>query len=76
MAVRILEGIYGGTSGAVLICDTSMTAFGPVFDDANEAERFQTWWNFHFSDTLRSATGDDLANRLAVFRKRVEKVAN
>ena len=74
MAVRILEGIYGGTNGAVLICDEMMVAFGPVFEDANEAERFCAWSARTFSDTVQTAAGDDLANRLFVFRKWFSKV--
>ena len=36
MAIRIIEG----TDYAVLYCSTSMWAFGPVFEDADQAREF------------------------------------
>ena len=45
MGVRILAGTLDGTtvSGACFYCSTSMTAFGPIFEDEFEAEAFVKW---------------------------------
>lgn len=41
MGVRILEGEYDGhTAAAVMICSTTDTAFGPLFEDAEQVESF------------------------------------
>ena len=40
MSVEILEGRH---SNAVLICNTTDWAFGPVFKSAEHAEDFCTW---------------------------------
>lgn len=39
MGVRILET----ENNAVLYCSTSMWAFGPLFEDADEAQAFLDW---------------------------------
>lgn len=39
MAVRIIDN----RDGAVLYCSTEMWAFGPVFDDTDDAEAFLEW---------------------------------
>jgi hypothetical protein len=45
MGIRILSGYLDGShvSGACLYCSTSMTAFGPIFEDEFEAEAFVKW---------------------------------
>lgn len=44
MGVRIIQADGEGDSqGAVLYCSTTMWAFGPVFEDADEAEKFLDW---------------------------------
>jgi len=40
MGVRIIDG---GADGAAFYCSTSGFAFGPVFEDAYEAEEFLQW---------------------------------
>lgn len=58
MGIRILEGEYDGdTSGAVLLCSTSMTAFGPIFADTQEADCFLNWWKQ--AQQLPVAFGED-----------------
>jgi hypothetical protein len=47
MSICILEGQKvneDGSTRAVLYCNTTGTAFGPLFIDADEAEAFLTWW--------------------------------
>jgi hypothetical protein len=36
-------GIIKGEHYACLYCNTSMTAFGPLFDNADEANLFKSW---------------------------------
>jgi len=36
-------GILNGEHGAVLYCNTSMWAFGPVFNTAEDARLFKSW---------------------------------
>jgi len=40
MSVQILEG---ASSNACLYCNTIDWAFGPLFEDADQAERFLRW---------------------------------
>lgn len=35
--------ILGGPDGAVLYCNTTMWAFGPIFEDADAARAFKAW---------------------------------
>jgi hypothetical protein len=42
MGVRILQGDKSH-DGAVLYCSVSMWAFGPVFEDEDEAQQFLNW---------------------------------
>lgn len=42
MGVRILQG-DGTYDGAVLYCSTTMWAFGPVFEDREQAQAFLDW---------------------------------
>lgn len=43
MSIRIIESNSDTDSYAVLYCSTSMWAFGPVFEDAEQAEEFLKW---------------------------------
>lgn len=45
-----------GDDGAVLYCNTTMWAFGPVFEDAEAAWAFKSWLN----DDPRSYHAADL----------------
>lgn len=42
MGVRIMEG-REYTDGAILYCSVTMWAFGPVFEDAYDAQQFLDW---------------------------------
>ena len=44
MGIRIIESNSDTDSYAVLYCSTSMWAFGPVFEDAEQAEAFLDWF--------------------------------
>lgn len=44
-----------------LYCSTSMWAFGPVFEDADQAESFLQWANKHVGRDLRLLTDEDLS---------------
>ena len=44
MGVRILEGTGEGDSrGAVLYCSVTDWAFGPLFEDGDQAQEFLDW---------------------------------
>jgi hypothetical protein len=44
MGVRVIDGTRGECNKyAVIFCSTSMTAFGPVMYDADEAYAFLKW---------------------------------
>ena len=43
MSCDILEG----DKGACFFCNTTMTAFGPMFDDGEQAEAFEAWLYFN-----------------------------
>jgi hypothetical protein len=49
MSVRIIEGIADGTAKAAVFYDSvTNTAFGPLFEDADEAEAFfQSFRQYH-----------------------------
>lgn len=72
MGIRIIAGEYDGdTSGAVLVCSTSMTAFGPIFADTQEADCFLNWWGDNFGETVRAVDSETLGERFATFRRLV-----
>ncbi len=51
MGCRILQGDNTGDSqGAVLYCSNTMIAFGPVFNDRDQAQRFCEWLDQTDSD--------------------------
>ena len=65
MGVRILEGAYDGNShGAALVCSTSMTAFGPLMNDGEEAEAFIGW----LSEDARRYSEHELLEQYKTFR--------
>ena len=69
MGVRILEGDYDGTtSGAVFVDSVTEWAFGPIFDNEQEAELFLSWHQQEFGKCVRRATQPQLADRFAQFR--------
>ena len=48
MGLATLEGTYdGGGTRACLIDGTTGEAFGPLFDDGDQIERFLTWFAEH-----------------------------
>ena len=76
MSIRIIEGTYDGdTTGAVMICSTSMWAFGPVFDDVQEVDCFQKWYADRYPESIRQTSQELLANRFGLFRAMVSKCA-
>lgn len=65
MGVRIIEGILDGTTDAAVLVDScSSTAFGPLFDDADEAHGFLAWLGIDARKIDRS----QLAGLLVAFR--------
>ena len=69
MSVRILEGTYDGRKpGAVLICGTTGTAFGPLFNDYQEADGFLIFAREHGYRELRGERPDILADLARRFR--------
>lgn len=67
MGCRIIEGNGTGDSGryAVLYCSVSMTAFGPVFSDYDEAEAFLAW----HKDDPRRLSGEGIRDAYVAFRE-------
>ena len=66
MGVRILEGEHN----AVLYCSTSMWAFGPLFEDAAEAQIFLDW----LMVDPRGLTDGELEAKYSEFLAIVEKI--
>ena len=72
MALLVIAGEYDGdTTGAVMICSTTMWAFGPVFDDPQEVDCFQDWWGDNYSESIREASESQLKERFELFRRLV-----
>lgn len=72
MGVRIIEGEYDGTaSGAVMIDSVTEWAFGPIFDNSEEAELFILWHDREYGISVLRATQPQLADRFGDFRKLV-----
>ena len=66
MGVRILEGdTGGGYRNAVLYCSTTDWAFGPLFEDADEAQAFLDWLGVTDPRTLAD---NELATKVSQFR--------
>lgn len=62
MGIEILEGRDLGQ--ACLTCNTTGVAFGPLFEDREEAEAFLAWC----IDDPRSHTDRELGHRVSEFR--------
>jgi hypothetical protein len=71
MGVRIIESNSDSDDYAVLYCSTTMTAFGPVFDNAGEAEEFLEW----LPGDARSYSDAELRDKIAEFRDTAEERA-
>ena len=67
MGVRIIAG----DDYAALYCSTTMTAFGPVLNDSEEAEGFLEW----LPDDARSYSEPELEQKLSEFRDIEEQKA-
>ena len=67
MSVQILEG----ASNACLYCNTTDWAFGPLFEDAEQAERFLRW--LPETPDVRLYTDKQLEQLYYDFRKTEDK---
>ena len=70
MGVRIIESNSPTDSYAVIYCSVSMTAFGPVFSDAFEAEEFLEW----LPEDARRYSSNELDCKYAEFREHREEL--
>ena len=59
MSVSVLESEHG----AVMYCNTTMWAFGPVFDSVKDALQFKSW----LSDDPRGYSDGELENQYGVW---------
>ena len=59
MGVRVIRG----EDYAVIYCSTSMTAFGPVFADGDEADEFLTWLDETTHTDARLFSDSELHNK-------------
>lgn len=69
MGVRILEGTYDGATErqrAVLVDSATETAFGQLFDSADQAEAFLTW----LPEDPRSYTDAELQSAQTTFAQK------
>lgn len=70
MGIRIIEGDYGSTSGAVMFDSVTDWAFGPLFNDEQEAELFISWHrNEYAGENLLRVSREVLEERFSQFRK-------
>lgn len=69
MGVRILQG--DDYDGACLYCSVSMWAFGPIFENHDQAQEFLDW----LSTDPRSLNDSELRHRYHMFLKREEDAA-
>ena len=76
MGIEIIQGSTSGIDGdyldgdtkAVMFCNTSGWAFGPVFDSAEEALDFLRFCDKRDGQDLRSLSNEFLANRIDLWR--------
>jgi rubrerythrin len=68
MGVRITNG-----TEAVLYCSKTMWAFGPVFDDYDDAEAFLEWWKAKDARDLRLLTDAELEHEHYEWRKQKDQ---
>ena len=76
MGISILEGDdYGGrgVTRAVMVCNTTNIAFGPLFDDHDEAQGFLDWHEAQGYPDPRTVTGKELDGRYIEYRKLMGK---
>ena len=75
MGISILEGDYDGrgVTRAVMVCNTTDRAFGPLFDDHDEAQGFLDWHEAQGYSDPRTVNDDELDNRYIRYRKLLEK---
>lgn len=69
MGVRYVIGEYDGTRPAVvMVCSTSGTAFGPLLESVEEAERLQAYALARLARPVRFLQDDDLHTALQEMR--------
>ena len=72
MGVRIMEGNREGDSqGACLYCSTTMWAFGPIFEDGDQALAFCDW----LITDPRSLSDSQLERKYSEFLEYLEEKA-
>jgi hypothetical protein len=64
MGVRIISD----DNGAVIYCSTSMRAFGPVFQDHDEAQKFLEW----LPSDARLLTQNELSHKYSDFLMEID----
>lgn len=70
MGISILDGkFYDTRYGAVLVCNTTDRAFGPLFNDAAEAQAFLDWCDKNGQDDPRKSSYDELDDLINEYRK-------
>ena len=74
MGIKIIEGqLYGYKTSAVMINTTSMVAFGPVFDNTQQADCFIQWHHDEHLGCVDIATAWQLVERFESFQSKVQK---
>ena len=74
MGIIILEGeLRVGETAAVMINETSMIAFGPVFDNTQQVDLFIRWHDEEHSGCVDLATAWQLVERYELFQSKVRK---
>lgn len=72
MGVRIIQSDEEGDShGAVLYCSVTDWAFGPIFEDRDEAESFLKWLD---PTDARTLSDGEMENKVAEFREHVKEI--
>ncbi len=74
MGCRIIEGFEGGcadTTVAVLFCSTTGWAFGPLFEDLEDAQSFLDWLSAREDRDPRNLPDHELGDYFKEFRKEV-----
>ncbi len=70
MGIWTLEGKLDGTiGGAVMVDSVTMTAFGPVFDDAEDIDAFIVYARACNAGDLRALTAAELDNLHTAWRE-------
>jgi len=71
MGVRILYD--SEREHACLYDSVTEFAFGPLFEDEDEAEQFLRWLEAHDGRDARRLSDDDMINMVHAFRHRTDK---